>query len=175
MPSTCQYVGWPDLPTGLTGWEYRTPYLIPLEPPRPDHRYPPREYIEGLLGVVASLEGMVLRRETMLCASGVQVPPLWTGPSRPSRAAKRGVSARGRGGRKAPISQDDQESSEEEESAHPQSETSTGRDEDSGFGSEDGGDTKEASEGGDSDSDRDADDGGAETAQPKRVKRASRS
>ncbi|GMP35924.1 hypothetical protein CsSME_00008198 [Camellia sinensis var. sinensis] len=77
----------------------------------PDHQYvsdpdpppPPREYTEGLLGVVASLEGMVLWRETMLCASGVQVPPLRTGPSRPSRAARRGVSARGRGRRRAPV------------------------------------------------------------------------
>ncbi|GMP88165.1 hypothetical protein CsSME_00040242 [Camellia sinensis var. sinensis] len=69
----------------------------------PDHRYvsdpdsppPPREYTEGLLRVVASLEGMVLRRETMLCASCVQVPPLRTGPSRPSRAARRGISGCG--------------------------------------------------------------------------------
>ncbi|GMP48769.1 hypothetical protein CsSME_00016010 [Camellia sinensis var. sinensis] len=37
---------------------------------------PPREYTEGLLGVVASLESMVLRRETLLFASGVSVPPL---------------------------------------------------------------------------------------------------
>ncbi|GMP93958.1 hypothetical protein CsSME_00043584 [Camellia sinensis var. sinensis] len=78
---------------------------------------PPREYTEGLLGVVASLKDMVLRRETMLCASGIQIPPLRTGPSRPFRAARRGVSACGRGGRRAPVRQDD-ESSEEEESTH---------------------------------------------------------
>ncbi|GMQ06343.1 hypothetical protein CsSME_00050973 [Camellia sinensis var. sinensis] len=146
----------------------------------PDHRYvsdpnsppPPREYTEGLLGVEASLEGMILRRETMLCASGVQVPPLRTGPSKPSRAARRGVSAHGRGGRRAPVKQDD-ESSEEEESAHPQSETSTGRDDDSG--SSDGGNAEEASEDGDSDSDDGVGAGGTEAAQPKRVKRASRS
>ncbi|XP_028066234.1 uncharacterized protein LOC114269181 [Camellia sinensis] len=156
---------------------YGTSYPISLEPPMPDHRYvsdpdsppPPREYTEGLLGVVASLEGMVLRREMMLCASGVQVSPLRTGPSGPSRAARRGVSARSRGGRRAPISQDDKESSEEEESAHPQSETSAGRDDDSGFGSEDGGGTEEASEDGDFDSDDGAGAGGTEAAQPKRA------
>ncbi|GMP36540.1 hypothetical protein CsSME_00008635 [Camellia sinensis var. sinensis] len=148
----------------------------------PDHQYvsdpdslpPPREYTERLLGVVASLEGMVLRRETMLCASGVQVPPLQTGPSRPSRAARRGVSARGRGGRRAPVRQDD-ESSEEEELAHPQSETSARRDDDSGSSAEDGGDTEEDSDDGDSDSDDGAGAGGVEAAQPKRVKKASRS
>ncbi|GMP80448.1 hypothetical protein CsSME_00035543 [Camellia sinensis var. sinensis] len=147
----------------------------------PDHRYvsdpdsppPPREYIEGLLGVVASLEGMVLRRETMLCASGVQVPPLRTGQSRPSRVARRGVSARGRGGRRAPVRPDD-ESSEEEESAYPQSETSTGRDDDYGSSAEDRGDAEEDSDDGDSDSDDGAGAGGAEAAQLKRVKRASR-
>ncbi|GMP61509.1 hypothetical protein CsSME_00023947 [Camellia sinensis var. sinensis] len=149
----------------------------------PDHRYisdpdsppPHREYIEGLLGVVASLEGIILQRETMLCAFGVQVPPLRTGPSRPSRAARRGVSARGRGGRRAPVSQDDEESSKESESAHPQFETSIGRDDDSGSSSEDGGDTEEAFEDGDSDSDDGVSAGGAEAAQPKMVKRASRS
>ncbi|GMP24575.1 hypothetical protein CsSME_00001793 [Camellia sinensis var. sinensis] len=148
----------------------------------PDHRYvsdpdsppPPREYAEGLLGVVASLEGMVLRRETMLCASGVQVPPLWTGPSRPSRAARRGVLACGRGRRRAPVRQDDK-SSEEEESVHPQSETSAGRDDDSGSNAEDGGNAEENSDDGGSNSDDGARVSGAEAAQPKKVRRASRS
>ncbi|KAI7979696.1 Protein MAIN-LIKE 2, partial [Camellia lanceoleosa] len=79
MPSTCQYARWPDLLTDLTGWQYGTSYSIPLEPPLPDHRYvsdpnsppPPREYNEGLLGVVASLESMVLRREMLLYAYGI--------------------------------------------------------------------------------------------------------
>ncbi|GMP65583.1 hypothetical protein CsSME_00026314 [Camellia sinensis var. sinensis] len=74
IPPTCQYVGWPDLPTELTGWQYGTSYPIPLEPPLLDHRYisdpdsppPPREDTEGLLGVVASLESMVLWREMLL-------------------------------------------------------------------------------------------------------------
>ncbi|XP_028102774.1 uncharacterized protein LOC114302014 [Camellia sinensis] len=105
---------------------------------------------------------MALRKETMLCASSVQVPSLRTGLSRPSRAARRGVSARGRGGRRTPVSQDDEEFSEEEQSTHPQSETSAGRDDDSGSGLEDGGDTEEASEDGDSGSDDGA--SGAEAA-----------
>ncbi|XP_028116699.1 uncharacterized protein LOC114314425 isoform X2 [Camellia sinensis] len=123
IPPTCHYAGWPDLSTKLTGWQYGTSYSIPLEPLMPDHRYindpdsppPPREYTEGLLRVVASLESMVLPRETLLYASGVRVPLLQTGPFRPSRAARRGVSTRSRGGRRAPARQDD-ESSEEEES-----------------------------------------------------------
>ncbi|GMQ06338.1 hypothetical protein CsSME_00050969 [Camellia sinensis var. sinensis] len=38
MPSTCQYAGWPVLPTELTGWQYGTSYPIPLEPSLPEHR-----------------------------------------------------------------------------------------------------------------------------------------
>ena len=34
---------------------------------------PPREYMEGMLGLVASLEGMVLRREVQLSIIGVPV------------------------------------------------------------------------------------------------------
>lgn len=110
MPPVWQCAGWPDLPTELTGWQYGTPYQIPFEPPLPGHRYvsdpdsppPPREYTEQLLEVVASLESMVLRRETMLYISGIPVTPLQPGPSRPSRAAGRGVSTRGRGMRRAP-------------------------------------------------------------------------
>ncbi|GMP59111.1 hypothetical protein CsSME_00022524 [Camellia sinensis var. sinensis] len=178
IPPTYQHAGWPDLPTELTGWRYGTSYPIPLEPPLPNHRYvrdpdsspPPSEYIEGLLRLVASLEGMVLRRETQLFIIGVSMPPLLVGPSRPSRGAGRGDSTRNRGRRRAP-NRDDPESSEEEESAHPQSETSAGREDDSGSGSEGGGDAEEDSEGGDSDSDGD----GAEVAQSKRTKRASQS
>ncbi|XP_028088116.1 uncharacterized protein LOC114288723 [Camellia sinensis] len=81
IPLTYQYAGWPDLPAELTGWRYRASYPIPLEPPLPDHRYvsdpnsplPPRGYNEGLLGVVASLERMVLQRETQLFIIGVSV------------------------------------------------------------------------------------------------------
>lgn len=60
-------------------------------------------------------------------------------------------------------------------SVHPQSETSAGRDDDSGFGSEGRGNIEKASEDGGSDSNGDADDGVVGAAQPKRVKRASRS
>ena len=37
------------------------------------HLQPPNEYTEALLGLVASLEGMVLRRETQLSIVGVSV------------------------------------------------------------------------------------------------------
>ena len=37
------------------------------------HLQPPREYTERLLGVMASLESMVLRRETQLFIAGVSV------------------------------------------------------------------------------------------------------
>ncbi|XP_028070117.1 splicing factor 3B subunit 4-like [Camellia sinensis] len=77
---TYPHPGWPDMPFELTGWRFGTPYPIPLEPPLPDHRYvrdpdsppPPVEYVDEILGVMASLEGMVLRRETHLSAMGVQ-------------------------------------------------------------------------------------------------------
>ncbi|CAL5404346.1 unnamed protein product [Camellia sinensis] len=103
MPFTWQCAGWPDPPTELTGWRYGTPYQISLEPPLPDHRYvsapdsalPPRGYVEGLLEAMASLEGMVLRRETMLYAYDISVTPLQPGPPGPSRVAGRGISIRG--------------------------------------------------------------------------------
>ncbi|KAI8009968.1 Protein MAIN-LIKE 2, partial [Camellia lanceoleosa] len=81
MPPTRQSVGWLDLPTELTGWRYfGVPYQIPLKPPLPDHRYvrtpdsppPSIEYVEGLLEVLASFEGMILRRDTMLSFHGIQ-------------------------------------------------------------------------------------------------------
>ncbi|GMP37948.1 hypothetical protein CsSME_00009403 [Camellia sinensis var. sinensis] len=75
MPSTRRCVGWPDPPTELTSWRIsRVLYQILLEPPLPDHRYvrtpgsppPSVEYVEGLLQVMASFEGIILRREMML-------------------------------------------------------------------------------------------------------------
>ncbi|KAI8017741.1 Protein MAINTENANCE OF MERISTEMS, partial [Camellia lanceoleosa] len=80
IPPTYHHPGWPDMPTELMGWRYGTSYLIPIEPPMPDHRYvsdpnsplPPREYMDEVLGMVASLEGMVLRREAQLSIMGVQ-------------------------------------------------------------------------------------------------------
>ncbi|KAI7985422.1 Protein MAINTENANCE OF MERISTEMS, partial [Camellia lanceoleosa] len=76
---TYHHAGWLDIPTKLTGWRYGTSYPIPIEPPMPGHPYvrdpnslpPTTEYTEGLLGLVASLEGMVLRRETQLSIVGV--------------------------------------------------------------------------------------------------------
>ena len=35
---------------------------------------PPREYMEEVIGLVSSLEGMVLRREAQLSVAGIQVP-----------------------------------------------------------------------------------------------------
>ncbi|GMP90604.1 hypothetical protein CsSME_00041652 [Camellia sinensis var. sinensis] len=77
IPPTLPHPGWPDMPTELMGWQYGTtsPISIPIEPPMPGHRYvidpdsppPPREYMEEVIGLVASLEGMVLRREAQLC------------------------------------------------------------------------------------------------------------
>ena len=64
----------------------------------------------------------------------------------------------------------EEEASEEEEPAHPQLETSAGREDDSGSGSGSGDDAEEDSEGGDSDAD---DDDGAEVVPQKRTKRAS--
>ncbi|XP_028073776.1 formin-like protein 3 [Camellia sinensis] len=81
-PPTYPHPGWTDMPTELMGWRFGTPYPIPLEPPLPDHRYvrdpdsppPPVEYVDEILGVMAALEGMVLRRETHLSIMGVQLP-----------------------------------------------------------------------------------------------------
>ncbi|XP_028077053.1 uncharacterized protein LOC114279075 [Camellia sinensis] len=81
IPPTYHDVGWPGIPTELTGWRYSASYPIPLEPPMPDHPYtrdpnsppPTTEYAELLLGLVASLEGMVLRREAQLSIMGVSV------------------------------------------------------------------------------------------------------
>ncbi|KAI7994737.1 hypothetical protein LOK49_LG11G00498 [Camellia lanceoleosa] len=77
------------MPTELTSWQYGTtppiPIPIPMEPPTPGHRYvsdpdsppPPREYIDQMLGVVASLEGMVLRREAQMSIMCFQMPPVY--------------------------------------------------------------------------------------------------
>ncbi|GMP67898.1 hypothetical protein CsSME_00027723 [Camellia sinensis var. sinensis] len=96
IPPTHHHAGWLDMPTELTGWRYGTSYPILIEPPMLDHRYvidpdsppPPREYMEGVIRLVASLEGMVLRREAQLSIMGFQMPPVYRlqiGPSRPSR------------------------------------------------------------------------------------------
>ncbi|XP_028113911.1 uncharacterized protein LOC114311949 [Camellia sinensis] len=81
IPSTYPHPGWPDMPTELMAWQYGaiSPTPIPLEPPMPSDRYaidpdsplPPRGYMEEVVGLVATLEGMVLifvaiAREQML-------------------------------------------------------------------------------------------------------------
>ncbi|KAI7981944.1 Protein MAIN-LIKE 1, partial [Camellia lanceoleosa] len=81
-PPTYHHPGWPDMATELMGWQYGTtsPIPIPIEPPVPGHRYvrdpesppPPVEYMDQVLEMVASLEGMVLRREAQLSIMGFQ-------------------------------------------------------------------------------------------------------
>ncbi|GMP51706.1 hypothetical protein CsSME_00017837 [Camellia sinensis var. sinensis] len=76
IPSTYPHPGWPDMPTELMARQYGaiSPTPIPLEPPMPSDRYaidpdsplPPRGYMEEVVGLVATLEGMVLRREAQL-------------------------------------------------------------------------------------------------------------
>ncbi|XP_028076414.1 uncharacterized protein LOC114278545 [Camellia sinensis] len=105
-PRAERRAGWPEFLTELTGWRYsREAYQIPIKPPLAGHRYvraldaPPAstEYVEGLLEMLASLEGMILRRESILSFHGIEVPPLPTAvataavrPSVPSPAAGRG-------------------------------------------------------------------------------------
>ncbi|KAI7986505.1 hypothetical protein LOK49_LG14G00832, partial [Camellia lanceoleosa] len=82
IPPTYHHPGWPDMPAELMGWQYRTtaPIPIPIEPPVPGHRYirdpesppPPVEYMDQVLEMVASLEGLVLRREAQLSIMGFQ-------------------------------------------------------------------------------------------------------
>ncbi|GMP90465.1 hypothetical protein CsSME_00041583 [Camellia sinensis var. sinensis] len=76
-----QRTGWPKLPTALTCWRYiREAYQIPIEPTAAGHRYvrghdappaPPR-YTEDLLELLASFDGMILRREALLGFHGIQ-------------------------------------------------------------------------------------------------------
>ncbi|GMP24598.1 hypothetical protein CsSME_00001806 [Camellia sinensis var. sinensis] len=188
IPPTHHHAGWPDMPTELTGWRYGTSYPIPIEPPMPDHRYvidpdsppPPREYMEGVIGLVASLEGMVLRREVQLSIMGFQMPlvyPPQTGPSRPSRGAGtyrpsrgagRGESSRRR--RAHIVEEEPDEDEEEKEATDRQSETSADREEGSDPGSGSGEEAEEDPEDDSSDSDGA---GGAEPVPQKRTKRAS--
>lgn len=206
IPPTHFHAGWPEIPTELTGWRYETSYPIPIEPPMPDHRFvrdpdsppPPIEYMDEMLGLVASLEGMVLRREAQLSIMGVQMPPIYAqsqagpsgpsrgaGPSRPSRGAGSSRPSRGarpsrpsrgagRGGssrrRRARIIEEELGEDEEEEAAYRQSETSADREGGSDSGSGSGGKAGEEPEDDSSDSDGAGD---AETASQKRMRRAS--
>ncbi|CAL5373976.1 unnamed protein product [Camellia sinensis] len=87
-PSVHPHPGWPDMPTELMAWQYGAsfPTPIPLEPPMPSDRYaidpvsppPSQGYMEEVVGLVATLEGMVLRREAQLSVAGIQMPS-WSG------------------------------------------------------------------------------------------------
>ncbi|XP_028104156.1 uncharacterized protein LOC114303219 [Camellia sinensis] len=206
-PSIHPHVGWPDMPTELMAWQYgaSSPIPIPLEPLMPSDRYaidpdsppPSRGYIEEMVGLVATLEGMVLRREAQLSVAGIQMPT-WSGQpqarppglhwgagpsepfqgagsSRPSRGA--GLSRPFRGAQGGPVRRRrahvvEVESDEEEEDAEAtdrQFETSF-EEGGSGFGSGNRGEAEEDPEDESSDSD-----GGVEVVPQKRTRRASRS
>ncbi|GMP94246.1 hypothetical protein CsSME_00043772 [Camellia sinensis var. sinensis] len=119
-PSIHPHLEWPDMPTELMAWQYgaSSPTPIPLEPPMPSDRYaidpdsppPSRGYIEEVVGLVATLEGMVLRREAQLSVAGIQMPswsgqpqarppgPHWgAGPSEPFQGAGSSRPSRGVG------------------------------------------------------------------------------
>ncbi|GMP50871.1 hypothetical protein CsSME_00017306 [Camellia sinensis var. sinensis] len=204
-PSIHPHVGWPDMPTELMAWQYgaSSPTLIPLEPPMPSDRYaidpdsppPSRGYMEEVVGLVATLEGMVLRREAQLSVAGIQMPswsgqpqarppgPPWgagpsgpfqgAGPSRPSRGF--GPSRPFRGARGGPVRRrrahvvEVEPDEEEEEATDRQFETSV-EEGGSGFGSGNRGEAE-----GDPEDDGSDSDDGAEIVPQKRTRRASRS
>ncbi|KAF5934228.1 hypothetical protein HYC85_030399 [Camellia sinensis] len=191
IPPTYPHPGWPDMPTELMGWQYGTtsPIPIQIEPPMPGHRYvrdpdlppPPVEYMDQVLEMVASLEGMVLRREAQLSIMGFQVPfsflmpPVYAspqaGPPGPSRAG--GPSGGSSRRRRAHIIEEEPGEDEEEEAADRQSETSADREDGSALGSGSGGEAEGDPEDDDSDSDDGDGDGGGESIPQKRTKRAS--
>ncbi|GMP58146.1 hypothetical protein CsSME_00021921 [Camellia sinensis var. sinensis] len=210
IPSTYPHPGWPDMPTELMGWQYGTtsPIPIPIEPLMPGHRYvrdpdsppSPIEYMDQVLKMVASLEGMVLRREAQLSIMGFQMPPVYaqpqagpprpsrgggpsgpfrgTGPSGPFRGAGPSRPFRGAGGgssrrRRAHIIEEEPGEDEEKEAADRQSETSADREDGFGLGSGSGGEAEGDPEDDDSDSDDGDGDGGGESIPQKRTKRAS--
>ncbi|GMP64430.1 hypothetical protein CsSME_00025713 [Camellia sinensis var. sinensis] len=208
IPPTYPHPGWPDMLTELIGWQYGTtsPIPIPIEPPMPGHRYvrapdsppPPVEYMGQVFEMVASLEGMVLRREAQLSIMGFQMPPVYAqpqtgppgpswgggpsgpfrgaGPSRPFRGVGPSRPFRGEGSsrrRRAHIVEEEPGEDEEEEAADRQSETSADREDGSGLGSGSGGEAEGDPEDDDSDSDDGDGDGGGESIPQKRTKRAS--
>ncbi|THG04707.1 hypothetical protein TEA_017773 [Camellia sinensis var. sinensis] len=156
---------------------------------------PSRGYMEEVVGLVATLEGMVLRREAQLSVAGIQMPtwsgqpqarppgPHWgagpsgpyqgEGSSRPSRGA--GPSRPFRGARGGPVRRrrahvvEVESDEEEEEATDRQFETSV-EEGGSGFGSGNRGEAEEGPEDDSSDSDD-----GVEVVPQKRTRRASRS
>ncbi|KAF5932382.1 hypothetical protein HYC85_028553 [Camellia sinensis] len=204
-PSVHPHVGWPDMPTELMAWQYGaiSPTPIPLEPPMPSDRYaidpdsppPSRGYMEEVVGLVATLEGMVLRREAQLSVAGIQMPS-WSGqPQARSSGPHRGAGPSGpfhgvgspgpsrgarpsrpfRGARGGPVRRrrahvvEVEPDEEEEEATDRQLETSA-EEGGSGFGSGNIGEAEDDPEDDSSDSD-----GGAEIIPQKRMRRASRS
>ncbi|KAF5933151.1 hypothetical protein HYC85_029322 [Camellia sinensis] len=163
---------------------------------------PPREYTEEMVGLVATLEGMVLRREAQMSIMGVQSQarppgPPWgagpsgpfhgagpsrafqgAGPSRPFRGAGPSRPFRGaRGGpvrrRRARVVEEEPDEEEEEEATDRQSDTSA-EEGGSGLGFGSGDEAEGDPEDGSSDSDDDgAGDGDGEPVPQKRTKRAS--
>ncbi|KAI8024241.1 hypothetical protein LOK49_LG03G02756, partial [Camellia lanceoleosa] len=140
IPPTLHHPGWPDMPTELTSWRFGTPYQVSLKPSLPDHRYvrdpdsppPPVEYMDEMLGMLATFEGMILRREAQLAIIGVQVL------------------------RRAHVIEAEPDEEEEEEVTDRQSETSA-EEGDSGLGSGSGDEAEGDPE--DDSSDPDGDDG----------------
>ncbi|GMP82987.1 hypothetical protein CsSME_00037074 [Camellia sinensis var. sinensis] len=209
-PSIHPHVRWPDMPTELMAWQYgaSSPIPIPLEPLMPSDRYaidpdsppPSRGYIEEMVGLVATLEGMVLRREAQLSVAGIQMPtwsgqpqvrppgPHWgAGPSEPFQGARSSRPSRGagpsrpfRGTRGGPVRRrrahvmevepDEEEEEEEEEEATDRQFETSVEEGGSGFGSGNRGEAEEDPEDDSSDSDD-----GVEVVPQKRTRRASRS
>ncbi|KAF5933463.1 hypothetical protein HYC85_029634 [Camellia sinensis] len=174
-----------------------SPIPIPIEPSMPGHRYvrdpdsppPPVEYLDQVLEMVASLEGMVLRREAQLSIMGFQMPLVYAqpqarppgpsrgaGPSGPFHGAGPSSPFRAEGSsrrRRAHIVEEELGEDEEGEVADRQSETSADREDGSGLGSGSGGEAEGDPKDDDSDSDDGDGDGGEESIPQKRTKRAS--
>ncbi|XP_028107682.1 nucleosome-remodeling factor subunit BPTF-like [Camellia sinensis] len=167
----------------------------------PDSPPPSRGYMEEVVGLVATLEGMVLRREAQLSVAGIQMPswsgqpqarpsgPPWgaepsvpfhgAGSSRPSRGA--GPSRPFRGARGGPVRRrrahvvevepDEEEEDTEEEEEATDHQSETSAEE---GGSGFGSGNRGEAEGDPEDDSSDSD-GGAEIFPQKRMRRASRS
>lgn len=168
-PPARQVTGWPELLTELTCWWHTgEPYQVPIEPVAAGHALvgiqgPTQasiEYMGGALELIASLMGMVQRREALLSLYGIQIPPVPMAPAAvtvlaptapPLAAGRREGQApardrgRARGTRvescpSEPIlSDDDAETSDSEEASSQHSDSSESRSDDAGLGSENGG------------------------------------
>ncbi|CAL5376359.1 unnamed protein product [Camellia sinensis] len=211
--SAYPHPGWPDMPTELMAWQYGaiSPTPIPLEPPMPSDRYaidpdsplPPRGYMDEVVGLVATLEGMVLRREAQLSVAGIQMPS-WSGqpqarppgpfqgvgsprpfqgagPSGPSRGARpsrlfrgaRGGLVRRRRAHVVEVEPDEEEEDAEEEEEATDRQSETSAEE---GGSGFGSGNRGEAEGDPEDDSSDSDDDdGAEVVPQKRMRSASRS